>query len=67
MKLLAPEWGLIVWTTVSAVILLLMMAGLIHLVLNKRIGRKESAAWILAIVFVPVFGSLIYFKHSRHK
>ncbi|QEC55217.1 PLDc N-terminal domain-containing protein [Flavisolibacter ginsenosidimutans] len=68
MKMLAPESGLVVWTAVSVLILLLMIAGLIHLLLNERIGRKESVAWILAIVFVPVFGSLVYFKYSRqHK
>ena len=65
MKLAIPETSLIGWTVVSLVAVLLMLAALGHLCLNKDVKGNNAVRWLIAIVLVPVFGPLLYFRSLR--
>lgn len=65
MELLTPDLALIIWTGVSLIAVLFMLAAVIHLCLNKNVEGKDALRWLIAIAFIPVFGPLIYFKTSR--
>jgi hypothetical protein len=65
MQLLSPDYGLIVWTILLIVAAIFMATALVHLLFYKKAGSKELLLWLLAIILIPVFGPLIYFKSLR--
>ncbi|HTL16306.1 MAG TPA: PLDc N-terminal domain-containing protein [Patescibacteria group bacterium] len=40
---------------------------LVHAITNKGIGDGEKIAWVLAIIFLPVIGCILYFFIGRPK
>lgn len=67
MELLTPSAGLIVWTFLILLILLLPILAVISLL---RSGHRDSTTkliWLLVILFVPLVGSILYFVMGRRK
>lgn len=40
---------------------------LVHAITNKGLGDGEKIAWVLAIIFVPCLGPLLYFFIGKPK
>ena len=38
---------------------------LVHAITNKGLGDGEKVGWVLAIIFLPFIGSVIYFFVGR--
>ncbi len=40
---------------------------LVHAISNKGLGDGERVAWVLAVIFLPFIGSILYFFIGRPK
>ena len=40
---------------------------LVHAITNKGLNDGERVAWVLAVIFLPVIGSVLYFFIGRPK
>jgi hypothetical protein len=40
---------------------------LVHAITNKGLGDGEKIAWVLAIIFLPCLGGLLYFFIGKPK
>jgi hypothetical protein len=40
---------------------------LVHAITNKGLGDGEKIAWVLAIIFLPLIGCILYFFIGRPK
>lgn len=63
---LIPAWYDAVFSIVPLVFVVAMIAGLVSIIRRYRVMSVfESFAWTVAVVFVPVFGVLIWFVLGR--
>jgi hypothetical protein len=62
MELLAPDPLLIIWTLLSLVHILLSVIAIIKLTKNKRIDPSMKLIWLLAIIFLPFAGSILFLR-----
>jgi Phospholipase_D-nuclease N-terminal len=66
MELLTPEIGLLAWTTLSLLYLVLCVLAMFKLARNKTMQPGTKLIWLLAILFVPFAGSIIYLALRRN-
>jgi phosphoglycerol transferase MdoB-like AlkP superfamily enzyme len=60
MELLTPQFGLLFWTLLSGVDLLLTIFALIKLRQNQTLSSGSKLSWFFIIAFVPFAGAIIY-------
>ncbi len=60
MELISPNFGLMLWMTISALIIILPLIALIDL-LRSRFEGNDKLVWTLVIIFVVLFGPVLYF------
>lgn len=65
MELVTPSLGLIIWTIVCFVSLVLMVYAIYRLGNNDSISISQKLLWAIVIVFVPLFGAILYLKTFR--
>jgi hypothetical protein len=58
MELLTPGIGLLLWTLLSLMNLVLCIIAIIKVSNDKFIERGKKAFWILAIIIFPLIGAL---------
>ena len=61
---------LILWLCAAAISLglfVLWIWMLVHAIQNKGLSDGERVGWVLAIVFLPFIGSILYFLIGRPK
>ncbi|MDB5197096.1 MAG: hypothetical protein JWP88_1467 [Flaviaesturariibacter sp.] len=63
MDLFVPNFGLIVWSIIIPFTFLVL--ALIDILRNHFKGQNEKLIWILAVVFFPVIGAILYFIIGR--
>jgi len=66
MDLIAPEMGLFVWSSVVLMMIILPILALIS-ILKNRFKDNDKLIWALVVLFLPLFGSLLYFIMGRSK
>jgi hypothetical protein len=47
------------------VVLALIVVTLVSVFRNPRVSGGEKAAWVVATIFFPIFGSLVYLTVRR--
>ena len=67
MELLAPDIGLIHWTLLSLVNILLCIISIVKLTKNKLIDPTTKLIWLLTIIFIPLAGSIVFLSSSAHR
>lgn len=66
MELLAPDIGLILWTLLSLVNILLCIISIVKLTKNKLLDPTTKLIWLVAITFIPFAGSIAFLSSSAH-
>jgi Phospholipase_D-nuclease N-terminal len=61
MELLLPDVGLIVWSLLALINIVLLVTAIVKLANNKQLSSQLKVVWIMAIVFVSIFGALLFF------
>ncbi len=60
------DGGLLIWSTVIFCSFILLIVSLVSI--NKKpVSSTEKLGWILLVLFVPTFGSIIYFIFANSK
>jgi uncharacterized membrane-anchored protein YitT (DUF2179 family) len=65
MELLTPGIGLILWTLLVFINILLCIISILKLTKSKLIDPTTKLVWLLAIVFIPFAGSILYLKSYK--
>lgn len=65
MELLTPSGGLIVWTFLIMLTLLLPILAVISLLRSEYRDSTTKLIWLIIILFVPLVGSVLYFIIGR--
>ena len=66
MELLKPDIGLILWTLLVLVNILLCIISIVKLTKNKLIDPTTKLIWLLTIIFIPFAGSIVFLSASAH-
>jgi len=64
MELLKPDIGLILWTLLGLMNILLCIISIIKLTKNKLIDPPTKLIWLLTIIFIPFAGSIVFLRSS---
>jgi uncharacterized BrkB/YihY/UPF0761 family membrane protein len=72
MELLQPEFGLLFWTIISLMLLIVTLAIIVSLWKRGDINHNTKLVWSIFIIAAPVIGLLSYFifgvqKHKLSK
>jgi hypothetical protein len=65
MELLTPSIGLIIWTAISIISLVIIAYAIYHLANNQSISHSQKLLWLIFIIFVPIFGAIIYLGTTK--
>jgi DMSO reductase anchor subunit len=65
MDLLQPSSGLLIWTILCILSLVLFIVALISLLRNEQMHRTTKLMWAIIIIFVPLIGSILFFTIGR--
>jgi SNF family Na+-dependent transporter len=65
MEILSPEYGLIFWTAFSLESFILMLMAVYSILTTDFKDKRTKLTWIIGVIFLPVVGSIIYFKSKR--
>lgn len=65
MELVTPDIGLISWTVLSFAVVVLHITALISIFRRKFTTPAEARFWILIVLFLPLIGSVLYFRMIR--
>jgi len=65
MKLLEPDFGLLFWTLFSLISLILTIIALFQVLNNNKIDSRTRLSWTLAIIFIPIFGVIAFFRFNK--
>jgi Phospholipase_D-nuclease N-terminal len=66
MELLKPDIGLIFWTLLGLVNILLCIISIVKLTKNKLTDPTTKLIWLLTIIFIPFAGSIVFLRSSAH-
>jgi len=66
MDLITREFGLFVWSSVVLLMIILPVLALIS-ILKNRFKDNDKLIWALVVLFLPFFGSVLYFIMGRSK
>jgi hypothetical protein len=67
MELLTPEYGLLVWSILALIALVLSIAAVINILRNDKFTWIESLGWITFVIIVPIIGAILYFTGNRSR
>jgi uncharacterized membrane protein YoaK (UPF0700 family) len=65
MELLTTSIGLIIWTVISFISLVVIAYAIYHLANNQSISPSQKLLWLIFIIFVPIFGAIIYLGTTK--
>jgi hypothetical protein len=65
MELFTPGIGLIIWTLLSLVALVLTLIALFSILKSSFKDSTTKLIWILVIIFLPIAGPVSYFILGR--
>jgi ABC-type transport system involved in cytochrome bd biosynthesis fused ATPase/permease subunit len=65
MEILTPEYGLIIWTTLSLVAFISMSICIYSILTNEFNDNKTKLIWLIGVIFLPIVGPLVYFKNKK--
>jgi hypothetical protein len=66
MRLLTPEYGLLFWTTLTLLSIVLSVTASFRILRNNNnLGRTETLGWLMAVFFIPFIGAITYFTKNR--
>ncbi len=60
MELLTPGFGLLLWQVIVFGIAALFIVSWIVILKTKTLDSRDRLAWLLATLFLPVIGPLIF-------
>lgn len=66
MQLLTPEPSLLIWMFFTVGILLLWRFALVDILRSEFEGQNEKLIWVLVVIFLPLFGPVLYYSIGRH-
>ncbi len=69
MYLMLPEWGLIFWTAIIFLMLLMvpMLVALVSILKNEFKDSAVKLTWVIVVIFLPVIGPIVYFFIARNQ
>ncbi|MEO6723587.1 MAG: PLDc N-terminal domain-containing protein [Ferruginibacter sp.] len=67
MELLTPELGLLVWTLLSFLSLVLLVIALIMFLRTNYPNPITKLVWTLVIMFVPTIGPILFLAIGRQR
>jgi hypothetical protein len=67
MELLTPNLGLIIWTIISVVCLVVIAYAIYHLANNESISPLQKVLWLIFIILIPFLGAVIYLGSEKTK
>ena len=69
MDLMLPEWGLIFWTAIIFLVLLMvpMLVALVSILKNEFKDSAVKLTWVIVVIFLPVIGPIVYFFIGRNQ
>jgi hypothetical protein len=65
MDLLIPEPGLIGWTILSLLLLVLPLVSLVSILRSTFKDSITKLLWVLVVILVPFVGPILYFAIGR--
>lgn len=65
MELYALDLKLIIWNLLSIIHLILCIVAVVKLVGNHSIKYSHKIAFLIAILFIPLIGSLAFLTHHK--
>lgn len=65
LSVMEPGIGLMIWSLFSLCSLLLMVVAVNDLIKGHFKDTSLKVAWLVAVLFVPVLGPLLYFKFGK--
>ncbi len=65
MDLFQPSSGLLIWTILCILSLVLFVVALILLLSNQQMHRTTKLMWAIIIIFVPLIGSVLFFTIGK--
>jgi type VI protein secretion system component VasK len=54
----------LLWATIAVALLIVWVISIVDIV-RRHLGAKQTAAWILIVVILPVVGSVVYWAMRR--
>jgi uncharacterized integral membrane protein len=65
MELIAPSWGLILFSVLTLILIILWVFALWDVVQSNFANANDKLIWVLVVLFAPVVGMLFYFIAGR--
>ena len=66
MDLVSPGIGLILYQSVVLLAVLLPILCLVS-ILKHQFNNNDKLIWVLVVIFVPIFGSILYLTMGRKR
>lgn len=66
MDFITPGSGLVIYTIIFFLFLLLLFLALISIIKNK-FQDNDKLVWVLVVLLLPVLGAVLYFTLGRGK
>jgi hypothetical protein len=67
MELLLPKMGLLFWTLLMVIALVLFLYAIIDIVRSDFKDSSSKVVWILIVLFAPLIGSVIYLIMGKNQ
>jgi uncharacterized membrane protein len=65
MELLMPSVGLIIWSILSVISLVLTVIALVNVLRSQFKDSTSKLIWVAVILFMPLIGSILYLQIGR--
>lgn len=67
MDLLLPNHALLYWTILMLLFFIFSLVAIISIASAKNTDGVHKLMWVIVVLFVPFFGSLLYFIMGRKR
>ena len=67
MDLLLPNYALLYWTILMLLFFIFSLVAIISITSAKNTDGVHKLMWVIVVLFVPFFGSLLYFIMGRKR
>ena len=65
MELLIPEFGLLIWTVVTTVSVLLMLFAIYSILTTEFKDGRNKLAFLIGVIFLPILGPIVYLNNRK--
>jgi len=65
MVIVSPAAGLLIWTSISLIYLLLCIIAIIKISNSKFIPTNKKFLWVLVIILLPIIGAITCFAFFK--